>query len=1129
MATQNTLLETITRRGLVDAMGRITNGAAVVSSRYMTVSVSEGLPADLLVKITAAYGFKVRINSTPGYAVNDHLAAGVTRAIECRYLLNTAPGNVLCININPKYVPANTSRRYVIGTDTSKDNSKWYGVKQKFLSTMPDLDMRSRLQDLDMTKKNDFGFKVNTLVCSDMSATYSLREICTFMHLQSITQTYTREMITPIMCATNKGKIPVIDYTYVIDRWNDTITYTPPSNISTGHVHKYSTTRQYAYTTPLYLFIDGRLCAYMSNVVNQLEWGVLLKISYAGARSITVPRAIKHCIPYVKITSLQVKKVRAGRVSFSPVTYVVSTEFVDRFLSFWNLNARKPNFCAADFIAIAEMAANSYKFNGISIGLDKALVPNDEDMVPIALALSLHYMSRIEHLTDVITKMQDRINVHNSVFAAPMAFVYAIIDKMSVVSKSVGMFLNKYIFDIGIWKRVSVTPLEYTGSQFYSIADYVAFANNTVVKAIDAIFVPKRKDAMIAMDDFLDSFYGPAEDVVVEEVTEEIGDLVVDYGEGTIAEDLAMLYDEDNDDIRTQVDDGDARSIDDKIVDNDSIGTSETLSSDSQLQLATSVGKDDGVYQEVGSFKFEGGRRAREYTDADILKLFKTVKADYDILQQAIEKQLKGNLRNEANMSSLKNNSVYLRASTYLFTVSAGVTLYQTDNRSGKNYFPKDVHDDFVSRAQVNKEGRRISDRFRCNIMVLVTVSNMANKGEFIHIVGGNFVTKELYYEDSLSGIIICNDDTLRDFSALERELIDKMDTADENAIVRGYRALALTRGIPGIGKSYDIVTTARPGQFVLGTTKDCTEDLFKSYMRHKDIDPNRTKSIKRYIRTGGSFIFNVSPDMLTQNKLFADWNPVIATFDEAMALNIFMLWAIAIVMATASSEFRNLFLSGDEKQGDFHVDPAIVRIPDYSQHVKRFWDGIMMSKRKIITRRCPRDITWLISKMYYDDDKCTSTSSVVKSITNRISANSFVADIKPLSMDYDPNMVYIVFSNTEKSNLEAYFRSKGYNPNKVTKVGGVYTAAQIQGHTCEHVMICRVGTAAKPSMPSTDKKLQNAALTRHTKTLTYAADMVGSDVIIPILNKLVIKYLSGDEFDEQCNTDQSPLYSDNY
>jgi len=284
----------------------------------------------------------------------------------------------------------------------------------------------------------------------------------------------------------------------------------------------------------------------------------------------------------------------------------------------------------------------------------------------------------------------------------------------------------------------------------------------------------------------------------------------------------------------------------------------------------------------------------------------------------------------------------------------------------------------------------------------------------------------------------------------LNAELIQVVGKID--IFKRKMPKLIFVEGCPGSGKSHFIIHHHHPGKdLVLTHTREAVKDIREAVA---DLYPHLSKNLLwTYYRTISSFIINFKGEK--HNKVF---------IDEVSLGHTGYIGVIANL-----TQATEMVLLGDTNQ-----IPYIERSP----MVVRFHKIADLCTPEIyltITKRCPIDIAYILSKIY---PNIVSRNQVVKSVAHSLKEGSFCA-IKPGSL-------ILTFTQVEKNMVLKALERKNIKSTKVC------TVHESQGKTAKHVILCRIN----PTPVEIYRSIPHVtvAISRHSESLHYITTNRGDD-----------------------------------
>ncbi|UTQ50507.1 MAG: 207 kDa replicase polyprotein (domains: methyltransferase - helicase - RNA-dependent RNA polymerase) [Plant associated tobamo-like virus 1] len=256
---------------------------------------------------------------------------------------------------------------------------------------------------------------------------------------------------------------------------------------------------------------------------------------------------------------------------------------------------------------------------------------------------------------------------------------------------------------------------------------------------------------------------------------------------------------------------------------------------------------------------------------------------------------------------------------------------------------------------------------------------------------------------------------------------------------------VTLVEGVPGCGKTTEIISRAKKGDIILTVARRTKEEIQKKVSRAAGV----------VVRTVDSYLLN---DRKTYPNVF---------LDEGL-----MIHAGLIDIIANYSQCNNLFVFGDRNQLNFTN-----RVADFEvrHHVRKDFDSYEMRNRSY---RCPKDVAAIFSPVY--DGGFTTTNNVVKSLFLQP-----IHNMQKVPRNFD---IFLVFTQEEKKDLQ--------------KLGiqNVNTIHESQGMTYRDVALVRLNFKG---LELFDKvKYILVGLTRHTNSFTYFTKK-DSDVTSQIIKKV--------------------------
>jgi hypothetical protein len=241
-------------------------------------------------------------------------------------------------------------------------------------------------------------------------------------------------------------------------------------------------------------------------------------------------------------------------------------------------------------------------------------------------------------------------------------------------------------------------------------------------------------------------------------------------------------------------------------------------------------------------------------------------------------------------------------------------------------------------------------------------------------------------------------------------------------------RFYEMVEGIPGFGKSYQIVKKWRPGVFVLTSSKQCQVDLLRDLTKEYGdlVDP-------RMVRTVTSALMNpcrISNVIYLDEFSLSPWGSVVAAITKICNFNY---------------ETVEIYLMGDREQIEFTSRrgyKAAFQFPPEEVLQNR---GVFGNK----TLRNPAGIVDMYAHIY-SHSKLKTTNTVTGGV-----ACSTIRTIE--DTPYFKEALYIVYTQAQVSKLNEIFRGRGWNPDPNSiRSSATYTPESCQGVTYPIAFIVR-------------------------------------------------------------------------
>ncbi|APT35493.1 ORF1 [Adelphocoris suturalis virus] len=252
-------------------------------------------------------------------------------------------------------------------------------------------------------------------------------------------------------------------------------------------------------------------------------------------------------------------------------------------------------------------------------------------------------------------------------------------------------------------------------------------------------------------------------------------------------------------------------------------------------------------------------------------------------------------------------------------------------------------------------------------------------------------------------------------------------------------------QGVPGCGKTYNVVKEFRDGDLILCSSREGVESVEKKFSEMGKGDSKSAATVHSYI--------------INRDR---KWDRSVSTlfFDEVMQRHLGEL-LIAIQLANP----QKVVMIGDPKQLSYYCP--------YRAIILRFMkvsDLIPPRAHLNISYRCPVDVAYVFKDLY--DGEFKSASTVLRSLKW---CQTISPDQLPRSA---PDVTYLTLKRAEKSSLLLM----GFSP--------VYTVGEFQGNQSKHIWLIRTGSI--PDEPIYNNKSQQlVALSRHTESFVYHTPII--------------------------------------
>lgn len=345
-----------------------------------------------------------------------------------------------------------------------------------------------------------------------------------------------------------------------------------------------------------------------------------------------------------------------------------------------------------------------------------------------------------------------------------------------------------------------------------------------------------------------------------------------------------------------------------------------------------------------------------------------------------------------------------------------------------------------LGRTWSSKELKILHRAKEANILKLVKkgqyepVLSPELSGEFTHGFDGSSMveiesifdeeTKRWSYEiDSESNAVFVNKASRLMQSKRKLEVLAK-DKARNSGV-----KFTLVEGVPGCGKTTDIIKRALDGDLILTVGRETAQDIRDKVGEKKKLE----------IRTVDSYLLN------SRKRYARVW------LDEGL-----MLCPGEIYVIADHTEAERIFVYGDRSQ-----IPFIVRVPGFVMKVETFQD-FSSYEFQSKSYRCPKDVAAVLSKFY--EKGFQSASKVEKSISLKY--------IRNLSEVPKGGYQYLTWTQNEKRELVR----KGFLNTK--------TIHEVQGKTYDKVCVIRHSTHKEDIYKSEPHAL--VALSRHRKEFIF-------------------------------------------
>ncbi|AAK01481.1 viral replicase p1 [Tulare apple mosaic virus] len=289
----------------------------------------------------------------------------------------------------------------------------------------------------------------------------------------------------------------------------------------------------------------------------------------------------------------------------------------------------------------------------------------------------------------------------------------------------------------------------------------------------------------------------------------------------------------------------------------------------------------------------------------------------------------------------------------------------------------------------------------------------------------------------------------------------------------------ARSRLLPGLEKALtmDCKATVVIEDGVAGCGK--TTSLLKQTKIETDLLLSANRETAKDARESGSI-----PDVMKYRVRTLDSYIMLKkwfTAERMLVDECFLVHSGIIYAAATLAQVKEIIAFGDTKQ-----IPFVSRIPTFTLKHPSI-KGVL--KPKLVTYRCPRDATAVLSEKFYK--KKVKTFNPISSSLSLININS------GMEIPAERDTLYIMHTQADKC---AMLRHPGINANNVM------TTHEAQGKTFDNVILVRLSKTTNllysGKMPDAGPSHNLVALSRHRKTLRYYSvyaddpdDMVASGI----------------------------------
>lgn len=320
---------------------------------------------------------------------------------------------------------------------------------------------------------------------------------------------------------------------------------------------------------------------------------------------------------------------------------------------------------------------------------------------------------------------------------------------------------------------------------------------------------------------------------------------------------------------------------------------------------------------------------------------------------------------------------------------------------------------------------------------------------------GGKFVS----YDESTSRFTTCEPFVLvaRQALLLDGAMFRELGSVDLTTVP--MPKLTWIAGVPGCGKTTDIVRQHRPGQdLVLCQTRKGIEDVRAAVLGSGyKVSARR---LKTDYRTLGSFFLNGS-DRSYRRILI----------DEVLLMHAGYIGFL--VRKTGASE---VLLFGDDKQIPYLERDGVLK-PQWGS-ITSLLEG--PTETRHVTHRCPTDVTYILKSFY---PGITTTSRQVRSICH----TRFTGQVPQPQI---PDTLYLTFTQREKHFVKTLLPSESR----------VLTVHEAQGATSSDVVLVRLDGVS--TRLADQEAYVIVALTRHTRRFTYVSSCK-PDLVTNLISQL--------------------------